>query len=149
MAAAADPHPLVVRQLRRLGLAAGQGVDAAGLDALLARFSAVFADVDRERQMLQRSQDINSQEMAALNQALQASQARLSSLLSLSSDWVWEQNPRGRFSHVSDALALRTGPGQVILLGQAIGVDGPHCAPRPMNWPGCATRWPCTSRFMT
>jgi len=125
VASPADLHPLVVRQLRRLGLAAGQGADAAGFDTLLARLSAVLADVDRERYLLQRSQDIASEEMAALNQALRASQARLASLLSLSSDWVWEQNLRGRFTHLSDALAQRTGPDQVILLGQAIGVDGP------------------------
>ena len=125
MVAPADPHPLVARLMRRLGLAASQGLDAAGLAALLASVSALLADVDRERCLLQRSQDTASQEMATLNQALQASQAGLASLLSLSSDWVWEQNRHGRFSQLSEALAQRTGTSTTWRLKSPPSMAGP------------------------
>ncbi|OYU73186.1 MAG: hypothetical protein CFE45_38005, partial [Burkholderiales bacterium PBB5] len=49
---------------------------------------------------------------------------RLSSLLDLSTDWVWEQNPKGRFTFVSDSMAQRTGLDNVILLGQTFTPDG-------------------------
>ena len=122
--AAALPD-LLARQLRKLGLVPGQDVEAAAFDALLAGVATAYADADRERDVLERSQAIAVQEMAALNQALQASQARLASLLSLSSDWVWVQNRHGRFIHRAGALAEHTDGAAVLLLGQAIGSEGP------------------------
>ncbi len=117
-------HPLLARQLRKLGLQPDAAPDAAAFAALLARVSAVYADVDQERYVLERSQDIASREMVALNEALRSSQARLASLLSLSSDWVWEQDLQGRFTHVSDDIAERCGLDSSRLLGQACTVNG-------------------------
>ena len=117
-------HPLLARQLRKLGLQADTPPDAAGFAALLARVSAVYADVDQERYVLERSQEIASREMVALNQALRSSQARLASLLSLSSDWVWEQDLEGRFTHVSDDMARRCHLDSAKLLGQACSDSG-------------------------
>ena len=117
-------HPLLVRQLRKLGLQADAAPDAAAFATLLARVSAVYADVDQERYVLERSQDIASREMVALNEALRSSEARLASLLSLSSDWVWEQDLQGRFTHVSDDIAQRCALDSSGLLGQACTVDG-------------------------
>jgi PAS domain S-box-containing protein len=117
-------HPLLTRQLRKLGLQPGVAPDAAAFAALMARVSAVYADVDQERYVLERSQDIASREMVALNGALRSSQARFASLLSLSSDWVWEQDLNARFTHVSDDMALRGKLDSSSLLGQACSVEG-------------------------
>ena len=120
----ANLHPLLLRQLRRQGLSAGVAPEVAAFDNLLARISQAYADTDQDRYLLERTQAVASLEMAELNTALQASQARLSSLLDLSSDWVWEQNPKGRFTFVSDSMAQRTGLDNVILLGQTFTTSG-------------------------
>ena len=128
MTASAVPpalHPLLERQLRKLGLKPGQAADAKTLDALLARVLQVYADVDQERDLLHRSQELASGAMATLNEALHASRALLASLLSLSSDWVWEQDEDGRFVTVSDDLLLRTGIDAGALIGQTCSIEGP------------------------
>ena len=121
----AELPALLARQLHRLGLSQTTAPDLDSFNALLKRVGEVYADVDQERYLLERSQQIASAEMATLNKALMASQARLASLLSLSTDWVWEKNAKGRFTYVSDELTQRTGLDNVILLGQACSVEGP------------------------
>jgi diguanylate cyclase (GGDEF)-like protein/PAS domain S-box-containing protein len=117
-------HPLLLRQLRKAGLAPGQAADAQGLDRLLQRVSQAYAENDQDRYLLERSQDIASREMASLNEALQTSQARLSSLLSLSSDGVWEMDEQGRFAFVSPELLQRTGIDAAQLLGHGCSDQG-------------------------
>jgi len=127
--AAAELHPIIARQMRRLGLSPGQAPDAETFDRLLERVSQTYAEFDRERYLLDRSQNIASSEMLTLNTALKASEAHLSSLLSLSSDWIWEQDDEGRFTFVSEDLELRTGLERSALLGHACSVNGPlHAA---------------------
>ena len=95
-------HPLLQRQLRRLGLSAEQPpADAAAWAELLTRVGRAYAEAEQDRYLLERSQDLSSREMAELHTELRASQARLASLLSLSSDWVWEQDTTGRLTWVS------------------------------------------------
>ena len=118
-------HPLLTRQLRRLKLDGGAAPDATAFALLLQRISSAYAESEQDRYLLERSQDISSREMAELNQALQTSQARLTSLLSLSSDWVWEQDAEGRFTFVSEELLERTGVACEALLGFGFGDDSP------------------------
>ncbi len=118
-------HPLLLRQLRKTGLALGAGADAVPFTDLMQRVSRAYTDSDQDRYLSQRSQDISSREMAELNDALRISQARLSSLLSLSSDWVWEQDPEGRFTFVSEGLAERTGLTGDRLIGHRCTIAGP------------------------
>lgn len=99
--AADELHPLLARQLRRLDLQAGAVPDAAGWSALLARVGRAYAEAEQDRYLLERSQALASDEMGELHAELRASQSRLASLLSLSSDWVWEQDVEGRFTWVS------------------------------------------------
>ena len=124
--------------MRRVGLDAGAAPDAGAFDQLLARVSQAYADTDQDRYLLERTQAVASLEMAELNSALQASQARLSSLLDLSSDWVWEQNPKGRFTFVSESMAQRSGLDNIILLGQTFTPDGALrvAAPDLARWAG-------------
>ena len=138
-----DLHPLLKRQLKRLRA----GADAARADAeawreLLQRVSRAYADNDQERYLLERSQDLASEEMAQLyaelrterdqldarvrerTEALQRSEARLQSLLSLSADWIWEQDEQLRFTYVSDSIEPSTGVAPAALLGRRR-LDGP------------------------
>ncbi len=118
-------HPLLERQLRKVGLDGGTGASSTQLAALIDAVSRSYRDVDQERYLLERSQDLASREMVELNSALRLSEARMASLLSLSSDWVWEQDLRGRFTFVSDELLLRTGIQPERLLGRSFATDGP------------------------
>lgn len=130
-------HPLLQRQLRRLGLqAAAPPVDAAAWERLLGRVSRAYTETEQDRYLLERSQEIASAEMADLYRALQAerdqlesrvhertealqvSQARLASLVSLSSDWIWEQDEALRFTYFSDGLQQATGVHPSQLLGK-------------------------------
>jgi len=95
-------HLLLQRQLRRVGLSPQAAAQAhPSLPLLLERISRAYAESEQERYLMQRSQDIASREMNVLNNELQASQARLASLVSLSSDWLWEQDTELRFAYVS------------------------------------------------
>jgi diguanylate cyclase (GGDEF)-like protein/PAS domain S-box-containing protein len=98
-------HPLLARQLQRLGigLQGDASIDPARLAALLERVSRAYTDSDSDRYLMDRSQSISSREMDALNAALQISQRRLTSLLALSSDWIWEQDANHRFRYVSQS----------------------------------------------
>jgi diguanylate cyclase (GGDEF)-like protein len=99
-------HPLLLRQLRKLGIAAdGAPPSGDALQQLLVRVSRAYEDADQDRYLMERSQAVSSREMAELNAELRTSQARLSSLLSLSSDWVWEQDAALRFRYVSEHCA--------------------------------------------
>jgi diguanylate cyclase (GGDEF)-like protein/PAS domain S-box-containing protein len=122
---AGGTHPLLARQLKKVGGAGAEGLPADQLELLLAHVSRAYAEFDNERYMLDRSQNIASDEMSVLNGALQESRAQLSSLLALSSDWVWQQDAHGRFTQVSDELEARTGIVRAALLGLSCGEEGP------------------------
>ena len=115
------PHPLLQRQLQRLKLSADAPPDARTWSQLLERVNRAYHEADQERYLLERSQDLASHELITLNNALRTSQARLTSLVSLSSDWIWEQDDEQRFTYVSDASR---GAGDVdlsLLLGSTLG----------------------------
>jgi diguanylate cyclase (GGDEF)-like protein/PAS domain S-box-containing protein len=143
-------HPLLVRQLRRVGIDPASGSDPLTLQSLLERVSRAYEAHDQELYLLERSQDLASREMAALyatvradrdlldsrvherTEALRSSEGRLSSLLSLSADWVWEQDMVQRFVYVSDGVEQATGLSPSSLLGRcwlAGELDGANAQP--------------------
>jgi PAS domain-containing protein len=136
-------HPLLLRQLRRLGLAAAvPPPDATTWARLLERIGRAYTEAEQDRYLLERSQEIASAEMTELYAALQAerdrlesrvrertdalrlSQGRLSRLVSLSSDWIWEQDEELRFTYFSDGLQQATGVDPAALLGKQRLLDG-------------------------
>jgi diguanylate cyclase (GGDEF)-like protein/PAS domain S-box-containing protein len=135
-----DLHALLRRQLRRLGLDPDALQDPAtgareAWRELLRHVSHAYEENDQQRYLLERSQELASSEMAALNAALRAerdaldervrlrtealrvSEARLTSLLSLSADWIWEQDETGRFTYLSDGFEAAIGIAPAALLG--------------------------------
>ncbi len=71
-------HPLLARQLARLGVTSAQGAPAdAQWQELLQRVSRVYHEADAERSLLERSQDLASQEMTELHRALTAERNEL------------------------------------------------------------------------
>jgi diguanylate cyclase (GGDEF)-like protein/PAS domain S-box-containing protein len=129
-------HPLVLRQLRRLGIDEHGPRDAAAWQSFLERVSRAYEGHDKERYLLERSQSLASEEMAELHtmvrterdlldqrvrertEALQLSEGRLQSLLSLSADWIWEQDEALRFSFVSEGIGKIEGLDADVLLGK-------------------------------
>jgi len=119
-----DLHPLLLRQLRRVGLdAAAAGTLPDALPPLLERVSRAYAESDQDRYLLERSQELASREMGELHAELKASQARLASLVSLSSDWVWEQGSDRRFSYVSAHVSHAGVDLAAALLGKCVELD--------------------------
>ena len=141
-------HAQLARQLRRARLADDAPPDAAAWRALLDRVSRTYDDNDQERYLLERSQNLASEEMAQLyaalrderdqlearvrerTEALTRSEGRLASLLSLSADWIWEQDEELRFTFVSEGIVAATGTTPQALLGlRRLADDSFHADP--------------------
>ena len=129
-------HPLLLRQLVKLGLSADRLPDEAAWGLLLERLSRCFDEHDQQRSQQERTQNQASDEMGQLyasllaerneldahvrerTEAVQLSENRLRSLLSLSADWVWEQDADMRFTYVSDGIEAATGVSPALLIGK-------------------------------
>jgi diguanylate cyclase (GGDEF)-like protein/PAS domain S-box-containing protein len=70
-------HPLLARQLARLGIDAHAPPSSEQWAALLARVSRAYQETDQDRYLLERSQDLSSAEMAELYRALESEKAQL------------------------------------------------------------------------
>lgn len=71
-------HPLLARQLQRVGIADGDAApSAAQWRALLERVSRAYQEADQDRYLLERSQDLVSEEMQQLYAALAADKVQL------------------------------------------------------------------------
>ena len=106
MEPADELHPLLRHQLDTLALP-----EAAAPAMLLQRVSCAYADADRERdRLLGHAQTRTS--------ALELSEARLQNLVSLSADWIWEQDAELRMSYISEGVRSATGLDPQQLLGK-------------------------------
>ena len=70
-------HPLLVRQLHRLGIDARQAPTSAQWSDLLERVSRAYQESEQDRYLLERSQDLASAEMAELYGALEREKTQL------------------------------------------------------------------------
>lgn len=145
-------HALLRRQLRRLGLDLQAAPDLAGWQAFIDRVSRAYKEADQDRYLMERSQVLASEEMAALNlalrqerdlletrvaertEALRMSEGRLASLVSLSSDWIWEKDERGYLSYLSEGAAITAKMPLGALLGRRVQqIDGFECDERSIK----------------
>ena len=138
-------HHLLAGQLRQLGLDAGS--DAGAWRTLLDRVSSTYRAFDQERYQLERSQEQSAGEMADLYAALQAerdrletrvrertealrlSEERLANLVSLSADWIWEQDAELRFTYLSESARSATGIDPASMIGRRRVIDTEVDAP--------------------
>jgi diguanylate cyclase (GGDEF)-like protein/PAS domain S-box-containing protein len=145
-------HPLLRRQLKRLGIdPEAEDTQTTAWRALLERVSRAYEEHDQEAYLLERSQELASQEMAELyatvradrdllesrvqerTEALRLSEGRLQNLVSLSADWIWEQDARLCFTYVSDSVEAATGYSPQQLIGQPRVAHGDiHASPDAM-----------------
>jgi diguanylate cyclase (GGDEF)-like protein len=145
-------HALLRRQLRRLGLDLQAAPDLAGWQAFIDRVSRAYGEADQDRYLMERSQVLASEEMAALNlalrqerdlletrvaertEALRMSEGRLASLVSLSSDWIWEKDERGYLSYLSEGAAITAKMPLGAILGRRVQqMDGFECDERSIK----------------
>ena len=145
-------HALLLRQLRRLGLGPEMPPDLSAWQAFIDRVSKAYEEADQDRYVMERSQALASDEMVVLNEALRQekdrletrvaertealrlSEARLTSLVSLSSDWVWEQDTKGRLTYLSDGAMVAGGMPVSTLVGRrAQDLDGFECDERTIQ----------------
>jgi len=111
-------NALLKRQLKRLGLdAGGPPPSAETWPQLLDKVSRAYTGAEEDRYLLERSQEVSSNEMNELNRELRNAQGRLKSLVSLSSDWVWEQDADLCFTYFSDRHSENAGFDPIMLLG--------------------------------
>ena len=149
-------HALLRRQLKRAGvnvacIGSSEGASVEGWTELLDRVSRAYTEHDQERYLLERSQALAGQETAELyatlrgerdllegrvterTEALRVSESRLSSLLTLSADWVWEQDAELRFTFFSEGLKKASGIDPNVLLRRKRGLKGGFSA-SPGEW---------------
>ena len=111
-------NTLLQRQLKRLGLTNPAMPPAPEIwRQLLEKVSRAYTEAEQERYLMERSQAVSSSEMNDLNRELREAQGRLKSLVSLSSDWVWEQNADLCFTYFSEQHSVTTDIDPAILLG--------------------------------
>ncbi len=105
-------HPQLQHQLHRLGFGEGLAPSVPGaMAALLRCVSNSYAERDQQLELLQVSVNEHAE-------VLKLTDARLSSLLSLSADWIWEQDAEMRFTFVSDGIEAVTGIPAARLIGR-------------------------------
>ncbi len=81
-------HPLLQRQLRRLGATPGEAPSLAAWQALLERVGRAYAESDQERYLMERSQALASDEMAALNAQLRQARDAAEAMARVKSDFL-------------------------------------------------------------
>ena len=126
--------------MRRVGLDP-EAEQAQPWAALLERVGRAYGDADQDRYLLERSQELASGEMTRLYETLQAerdllesrvrertealrlSEGRLANLVSLSADWIWEQDAQLRFTYFSEGFRTATGIEPDELIGRRRGAN--------------------------
>jgi PAS domain S-box-containing protein len=119
-------HPVLMRQLRKLGVSPGELPTRTQWDALLGRVSQSYADGDDDRYTLERSIELSSNEMQSLYEDLRAqharvtaSEERLRAVFEHTALGKAELDEQGRCVDANEALAALLRVGRQELCGQA------------------------------
>ena len=97
-------HPLLARQLRRLGLSAEDPPTSPQWNALVERVSLAYTQNDQDRYTQERSLLLSSREMQKLYSDLRRSEENLRALVERSPDAVFVAAADGTILHVNPAL---------------------------------------------
>jgi two-component system, sensor histidine kinase and response regulator len=96
-------HPLLRRQLARVGIDAESAPASEGLAALLERVSGSYADADKDRYTLERALELSSYEMQALNVQLAAESRHLAAVMRSIGDGLCVLDADGRVAFANPA----------------------------------------------
>lgn len=131
-----DRHPMLRRQLQRLGIeaSAGSAPTAAQWQAFLARVDLVYTETDRSRGVLERSLELSSREMGERLDEQRRSdeirvlvrQQRLTSIFENVPTPLFALDERDRVSAVNPAAVAAYGPLHALLgrtLDDVLGAD--------------------------
>src|SRR5437667_1932936 len=126
----ATMHPLLSRQLKKLGIADSCVSPAPeSWQELLRRVSQWYTDADQERYLLERSLNISSREMQELSGNLRAERDRLTAILRSLGDGLCELDPEGRVLFINPQVELLLGWTEDELVGRdllaLVGASGP------------------------
>ncbi len=110
-------HHLLLEQLRCVGLSPDDASQPAAWREFVARVQRTYEKADRDREQVERAQQLSWRDIEQRAQALRVSEARLGSLLSLSADWVWEQDAALRYTYISEGFQHSTGIDPATLIG--------------------------------
>lgn len=141
-------HARLRRQLRRASADPTQAPTPEGWTALVRALDRAYRKADAERECMIQARDAACREMVVVyevlrgerdaaehrtqqrTEALRLSEARLTSLLSLSSDWVWEQDAEGRVTYLSEGAGVALGRPLAEVLGRRVTQwEGFECEP--------------------
>ncbi len=97
-------HPVLLRQLRRARMATdGSAHSPQVLHEFLSKVSETYRSGEEDRYLLERSLDLSSQEMQALNSRLESERSRLNSVLETTEDCVCTLDDDGRVTWANPA----------------------------------------------
>jgi PAS domain S-box-containing protein len=114
-------HRLLDKQLRRSGWRGDRAT--LDIDHLLRLVDAAYHDADRERRLTDRSIELMSEELTALNGQIQAqaerriqrTEMRFQDFAEGASDWLWETDAEHRFVYVADRMReIGIDPAQIL-----------------------------------
>ncbi len=113
-------HPLLQRQLRRLGIEPGERpITSREADALLERVSASYRAADQDRYLMERSLRMASDEMRTLYEARQeAAEERIQQLRESANDVIYTRDLAGRLTSINRAGEALTGFTRAELIGR-------------------------------
>jgi diguanylate cyclase (GGDEF)-like protein/PAS domain S-box-containing protein len=110
-------HPLLARQLRRLGLAEGQIPDAATWRAVSTRISAAYRDADQQRYLADRSLDVSLNELVGLNEDLASARRRLEAVFDSASVGLCVMDGHGVIESVNPGAEAALGVIEAEVIG--------------------------------
>jgi diguanylate cyclase (GGDEF)-like protein/PAS domain S-box-containing protein len=112
-----EQHPLLARQLRRLGLGEGQVPEPSLWPAVTARISAAYRDADQQRYLAERSLDVSLNELVGLNDDLTSARRRLEAVFDSASVGLCVMDGHGIIESVNPGAETALGVTEAEVIG--------------------------------
>jgi diguanylate cyclase (GGDEF)-like protein/PAS domain S-box-containing protein len=115
-----EPHRILARQLRRLGIDTTAPPDPAQWAALLDRVNAAYEDADQSRYLVERSLEVSSREMRQLYDDLEASRNRQATVFETASVGLCVVDRSGVIEAVNPVAAAMMATNEECLVGRLL-----------------------------